>query len=140
MISFILIIISCVFIYSYYQQEKNEEISQKYIRAGIYLSSKDFERSKAIYKEIILSKNKFYSSLALNNLIENNLEKNSEDILDLFKVVQDISMETELKELVKLKKALYLIKINKANEGKKLLDEIISSNSPWGEIALEAIR
>ena len=30
--------------------------------------------------EIILSKNKFYSILALNNIIENDLEQNSENI------------------------------------------------------------
>ena len=137
---FILIIISCFFAYTYYQQKKNEDISQKYIKAGIYLSSKDFERSKAVYKEIILSKNKFYSSLALNNLIENDLERNNEEILELFKVVEDIKMEKDLKDLVKLRKALYLIKITKLDEGKKLLEEIISSKSVWSGIASEAIK
>ncbi len=138
--SFILIIISCFFIYSYYQQKKNEEISQKYIKAGIYLSSKDFDRSKAAYKEIILSKNKFYSSLALNNLIENDLEKNSDEILYLFKVVEEINMESDLKDLVKFRKALYLIKIAKVNEGKKLLEEIISNKSVWSGIASEVAQ
>ncbi len=138
--SFTLIFIFCFFAYTYYQKEKNEDISQKYIKAGIYLSSKDFERSKAVYKEIILSKNKFYSSLALNNLIENDLERNNEEILELFKVVEDIKMEKDLKDLVKLRKALYLIKITKLDEGKKLLEEIISSKSVWSGIASEAIK
>ena len=138
--SFTLIFIFCFFAYTYCQKEKNEDISQKYIKAGIYLSSKDFERSKAVYKEIILSKNKFYSSLALNNLIENDLERNNEEILELFKVVEDIKMEKDLKDLVKLRKALYLIKITKLDEGKKLLEEIISSKSVWSGIASEAIK
>ena len=54
-----------------------------YITAGIYLLSKDYEKSKSIYKEIILSKNKFYSVLALNNIIENALEKDNEEIQPL---------------------------------------------------------
>jgi hypothetical protein len=33
--------------------KKNKEISEKYINAGIYLTSKDFSNSKKIYKEII---------------------------------------------------------------------------------------
>ncbi len=117
--------------------KKNKEISEKYINAGIYLTSKDFSNSKKIYKEIILSKNKFYSPLALNNIIENDLEKDNNEVLKLFKIVEDISMEKEFKDLVILKKALYLIKINKNDEGKKLLKEIISRKSTWSELALE---
>ena len=64
--------------------KKNKEISEKYINAGIYLTSKDFSNSKKIYKEIILSKNKFYSPLALNNIIENDLEKDNNEVLKQF--------------------------------------------------------
>ena len=39
--------------------------------------------------------------------------------------------------LVKLKKALYLLKISKKEEGNNLLQEIISSESIWRETALE---
>tara|TARA_Y200000002_G_scaffold374575_1_gene375507 strand:+ start:161 stop:667 length:507 start_codon:yes stop_codon:yes gene_type:complete len=121
----------------YLDNKKNKEISEKYIKAGIYLTSKDFDNSKKIYKEIILSKNKFYSSLALNTIIENDLEKDNNEVLKLFAVIEDINMEDEFKDLVILKKALYLIKINRGDEGKKLLREIISRESTWSKIALE---
>ena len=52
-------------------------------------------------------------------------------------MIEDINMEEEFKDLVILKKALYLIKINRGDEGKKLLREIISRESTWSKIALE---
>ena len=138
LIIFIIItILSIIFFFNYYQDNQNEKISEKYIKAGIYLSSEDREKSKIIYKEIILSKNKFYSILALNNIIENDLEQNSEEILKLFNIIENAKNEKERKNLIKLKKALYLIKISRPKEGNELLQEIISQNSIWGNIALE---
>ena len=122
---------------NYYQKSKNEKISEKFVQAGIYLSLNQQEESKKIYKEIISSKNKFYSLLALNHIIDNDLEENSEEILKLFDIVESTKIEKEQKNLVKLKKALYLIQISKDNEGKKLLNEIISDNSIWKETASE---
>ena len=123
--------------FNYYQNSKNEKVSEKFVQAGIYLSLNQQEKSKEIYKEIITSKNKFYSLLALNSIIDNDLEQNNEEILKLFNVVENIKIEKEQKNLVKLKKALYLINISKDNEGKKLLNEIISDNSIWKEAASE---
>tara|TARA_B100000686_G_scaffold308799_1_gene350189 strand:+ start:2386 stop:2895 length:510 start_codon:yes stop_codon:yes gene_type:complete len=138
LIIFIIIaILLGIFFFNYYQDNKNEKISEKYIKAGIYLSSEDREKSKIIYKEIILSKNKFYSILALNNIIENDLEQNSEEILKLFNIIENAKNEKERKNLIKLKKALYLIKISRSKEGNELLQEIISQKSIWGNIALE---
>jgi predicted negative regulator of RcsB-dependent stress response len=126
--------------FHHYQNTKNEEISEKYIEAGIYLSSKDKEKSKKIYKEIILSKNKFYSLLALNNILDNELEQNNNEVLKLFEAIEDINMEKEEKNLIKLKKALYLIKFSRVDEGNRLLQEIISNNSIWKDSALEILK
>ena len=137
LINFILIISVLVGIsyFNYYQNSKNEKISEKFVQAGIYLSLNKQEESKKIYKEVISSKNKFYSILALNNIIDNDLEQNNEEVLELFDIVENIKIENEQKNLIKLKKALYLIKISRDNEGKKLLDEIISDDSIWKEAA-----
>ena len=132
----IIVILSAIVFLNYYQDNQNEKISEKYIKGGLYLSE-DREKSKIIYKEIILSKNKFYSILALNNIIENELEQNSEEILKLFNIIENAKNEKERKNLIKLKKALYLIKISRPKEGNELLQEIISQNSIWGNIALE---
>ena len=135
--SFIIIACLVIFFLNYYQNEKNEKISEKFIKAGIYLSAKDKKNSKLIYKEIILSKNKFYSILALNNIIENDLEENSDEILRYFQIVEDINVNKEQKNLIKLKKALYLIKISKEEDGKKMLQDIIKENSIWKKMAID---
>ena len=139
LINFILLILVLVGIsyFNYYQNSKNEKISEKFVQAGIYLSLNKQEESKKIYKEVISSKNKFYSILALNNIIDNDLEQNNEEVLELFDIVENIKIENEQKNLIKLKKALYLIKISRDNEGKKILDEIISDDSIWKEAASE---
>ena len=139
LINFILIISVLVGIsyFNYYQNSKNEKISEKFVQAGIYLSLNNQEESKKIYKQVISSKNKFYSILALNNIIDNGLEQNNEEVLKLFDIVENIKIEKEQKNLIKLKKALYLIKISRDNEGKKILDEIISDDSIWKEAASE---
>ena len=137
----ILTLIIFVFIgfnyFNYYQNSKNEKISEKFVQAGIYLSLNKKEKSKKIYKELVSSKNKFYSLLALNSIIDNGLEQNNEEVLELFNIVENTKIEKEQKNLVKLKKALYLIKISKDNEGDKLLNEIISDNSIWKGTASE---
>jgi|TARA_B100001093_G_C26721948_1_gene968224 hypothetical protein len=136
----IIVIWSFVLFLIYHQENKNKIISEKYITANIYLSNKDKDKSLSIYKEIISSKNKFYSYLALNNIIENKLELNSEEILKLFKIVESIKIDKEQKNLIKLKKALYLIKISKIEEGNKLLKEIINNNSLWKDTAKELLE
>ena len=143
-----LIIILCTLIisvistilFNIYKAGQNKIISEKFIEAGILLSSKNLENSKEIYEEIILSKNKFYSPLALNTILENNLEKDSKKIINYFEKIEELKIELEQKNLVKIKKALYLIKINKNNEGEKLLKEIISDNSIWKYTALEILK
>ena len=135
---FIIIAFLSVMIFlNYHQDHQNEKISEKYIKAGIYLSSKDKEKSKSIYKEIIFSENKFYSILSLNNIIENDLEEDSGKILNFFKIVENIKTDKEKRNLIKLKKALYLMKISKESEGKKLLKEIIKDNSIWKNTAIQ---
>ena len=136
-ITLVIFILIGIMYLNYNEKSKNEKISEKFIQAGIYVSLNEKEKSKKIYKEIISSKNKFYSLLALNTIIDNNLEENSEVILKLFETVEDIKTEKEQKNLIKLKKALYLIKISEDRLGKKLLDEIISDNSIWKEAAAE---
>jgi len=135
----VLIIFALVF-YKIYDEKVNTMTSEKYVKAGIYLTSNDKEKSKKIYKDIILSKNKLYSILALNSILENELESNTDEVLKLFNIIENIKISKEQKNLVKLKKAFYLIKNSKEDEGQKILKEIISSNSAWKKIAIEAIK
>lgn len=136
----ILAIIVGASFYSYNKKQTIELISEKFIKAGIYYSSKQNEKSKNLYKEVVLSKNKFYSLLALNSLIDNNLEQDHNEIIKLFNKVENLRMDKDQKNLLKLKKALYLIKISKGAEGKKLLQQIIDENSVWTDAALEILK
>ena len=136
-LSILIIILVALSFYNFYQNNVNKKISEKYIKAGIYLSSKNNEKAKSTYTEIVASKNNFYSILALNSIIENDLENNSNEVLKLFKIVENTNINFEQKNLVKLKKALYLKKISKEEEGNMLLDEIIADNSIWKETAIE---
>ena len=136
----LIIVFSVIILLNFYQKNQNEKISERYIKAGIYLSSNDKEKSKLIFKDIVLSKNKFYSILALNNIIENDLEENSDEILKLFKTIENINLSSEKKDLIKLKKALYFKKISRDLDGNKLLEEIIADNSIWKETAIEILK
>jgi len=136
----LLIIIISLFFLNYIKDKKNEEVSENYIKAGVHFTSGEKEKSKKIYKDVVNSKNEFYSVLALNSIIENNLEEDNEEILKLFKIVEGLKMDKEQKNLIKLKKALFMIKISQYEEGKKLLNEIVSSNSIWKEAALQILE
>ena len=136
----VFIIFVSFFSFKQIQIIKNKEISEKYIIAGIHLSNKEFEESKKIYEEIIDSKNKFYSFLALNGILENDLEKDDKKVLDLFKKVEGIRKGTNQTDLLMLKKALFLMKISKEEEAKIILEDIIQKNSLWKETAQELLN
>ena len=98
---------------------KNKLIADKYVKAGIYLASDEKEKSKNLYEEIIKSKNKFYSLLAFNVILEKNLITDKEKIISYFNILENINYSDNTKDLIVLKKALYLIKnsdIQKGNE------------------------
>ena len=134
-ISFVVVI--SIFLLKHNNKKNNILIAEKYVEAGLQLSKNNKENARNLYEEIILSKNKFYSIMALNSIIENNLEKNSEEILKFFKIVENINVSKEQKNLIKLEKALYLKKISRDLEGNKLLEEIIADNSIWKATALD---
>ena len=137
--SFIIFLLIGIIYLDYHKNLRNKKISEKFVQAGLYLASENKSESNNLYKEVVLSKNKFYSPLALNNIIDNNLETNNEEIIRLFEILESINLEKERKNLVKLKKALFLIKISKDQEGNKLLNEIISDNSIWKNAAQELL-
>ena len=112
-----------------FQERKNILMSEKFIRANIFLSSENKDKSKELYEEIIKSKNKFYSILALNTILEKGLENNEDKIIKYFNILQDLSIPSDQKDLLIFKKALYLIQISKTEEGKNLLRKLSNSDS-----------
>ena len=110
-ISFFLILSIGVFLifFKINSEKKNDLISEQFIQAGINLDLNKTELSKKIYSEIIYKKNKFYSVLALNIILEKKLETDENTILSYFKIIENLKLPKEKKDLVILKKALFLI-------------------------------
>ena len=130
LIFFTFVLISIIFLaMKIFQERENISISEKFIKANIYLSSENKDKSKELYEEIIKSKNKFYSILALNTILEKGLENNEDVIINYFDILKDLSIPSEQKDLLIFKKALYLIKISKTEEGEGLLRKLSNSDS-----------
>ena len=139
----IIVIIITIIIFSFFiffkisGENKDKLISEKYIQAGIYLTQNKKVESKKLFEEIIYEKNKFYSVLALNTILEKKLENNKDKIMEYFEIIEKLNYSNEKKDLINLKKALYLINNSEEDEGKKLLNRIIDSNSKLKNIAEE---
>ena len=135
----ILAIISFTFIV--YKNEKNNiKLGEKYVEAGLNLSLNQKEKAKKIYEEIIYSKNNFYSILALNAIVEKKLVKDKKKILEFFEIVEkSVSLKSQ-KDLISLKKALFLIKEADIQNGNVLLKELIKNDSSLKPIAQEILK
>ena len=120
-------------------EKKNKLISEKYITAGLYVASNEIEKSKQIFEEIFLSKNKFYSILALNTILEKNLVTDKKKMLDYFEIVENVIENEEQLELLMFKKALYLIKNLEIEEGNKLINTLIKKNSKYNSLFEELL-
>tara|TARA_Y100000389_G_C17455940_1_gene518168 strand:- start:2055 stop:2564 length:510 start_codon:yes stop_codon:yes gene_type:complete len=135
----ITLIILTAFFININNKKKNNLISEKYVKAQVLMNMGKIEESKNYYEEIIYSKNIFYSILSLNSILEKNLTKDEEKILGYFNFINNLNITQNQKNLVTLKKALYLLKIKKIEEGKKLLNNLIDTNSQYKNIAKELI-
>jgi hypothetical protein len=133
---FILVIFSLLLVFlNINKKDKNNLISEKYSKAYLYLEANDLIKSKALLNEIVSSGNAFYSILALNVILEKELVKDKNTILNYFQTIEKIKKTTEQEDLLNLKKALYLIKILKIKQGEDILKKLINKNSELKDIA-----
>ena len=133
------IIFISFFFLKFNSEKKNSLVAEKYIKTGLYLSQNKRDQSKNLYEEIILSKNKFYSVLALNSILEKDLISDENKILDYFLLVEKINKSEERGDLLIFKKALYFIKIGNIKEGNDLLKNLIDKESTLKILAQEII-
>ena len=136
----VFLFLCALFLIEYNKKKANNLISEKYIQAGLLLASDQKEASKEIFKEIIFSKNKFYSVLALNTIIEKDLEKNQTKVIEYFDIVENINKSKEQNDLILFKKALYLLKISKENEAKKILEMLLNSNTGFESLIRDLLE
>ena len=142
------IIVFGVLFFNEYKKKQNILISEKFNNAIILLELKSTNEAKKKLLEIIEEKHTFYSPLALNLLIDNNIENDDKIILVLDELINS-RIENEKKELIRIKKALFLMKedlqYNDKNSTKEklildTLKPIINSNSIWKNSAAKIMR
>ena len=136
----LLLSISSTIFIKHNNNKKNILIAEKYIEAGLLIASEKREDAKILYEEIILSDNKFYPILALNSIIEKKLISDNKKLLSYFNILEKNTKDKDQKDLIVLKKALYLIKNLNTEEGNLLLKKLIDQNSSLKSIAEEIIR
>ena len=107
------------------ENKRNKLLAEKYVKAGIYLAADNTNQAKEIYKEIILSKNKFYSILALNTILEKGLISNKETLLGYFEVLENLNIKDEYYDLIIFKKALFLLKNSESSKANDILNRLI---------------
>ena len=137
LISIVILISISIAYFQYSNINKNKLIAEKYIQAGLYLSSNKTEEAKKLYIDIILEKNDFYSVLALNTLIEKNLISDKVRILEFFQTLEKLSLTKNRSDLLIFKKSLYLLKNSEKQAGIKLLKKLVDNNSSLKPIAEE---
>ena len=136
LIVFIIIVIS-FYSYQIYKDKHREQISNRYNNAIIeYKSNNSLITAKSL-KEIIKDKDSTYSPLALYFIIDNNLIEDKNEINDLFNIlIEKTSLETEIKNLIILKKGLFNADQTNEIELLNILNPLINSDSVWKSHAL----
>ena len=135
----LVIIVTAVYSYDKYLTNKKKEISDNYNSIIIEYSEnlKDETAKKLI--EIIGKKDPTYSPLSLYFIIDNDLVSDKKVVFNLFKtIINDTSLDKEIKNLVIYKKALFYAAEIDDNENDLLdiLNPLINSESVWKSHAL----
>ena len=137
-ISTVLILILLSF-YSYqiYKAGHRELLSTKYNSAIIEHKNGNNSKIVSEMKEVVEDKDSTYSPLALYYLVDNNLIGNKNEINSLFDIlINKTSLETEIKNLIIYKKALYNADTSNESELLSILNSLINSKSVWKSHAL----
>ena len=137
---FIILILLFYFGYSELVDRKKINISDKYNKLIIEFNHKDKNSTTRGLIEIINQKDPTYSPLALYFIIDNKLLNDLKKINDYFDVlINDTSLNEEIKYLIIYKKALYNSDLSNEIELLEILKPILNSNSVWKSQSLYLI-
>jgi|TARA_B100001093_G_scaffold258777_1_gene247461 predicted negative regulator of RcsB-dependent stress response len=134
----LVLILFIFFFYKDLQKKKEVKISEFYTEATIQFNKKKIDESKKLLVNIINESHKFYSPLALYFIIDNNLEADRLKILDFFDIILSInSIDKENLNLIKIKKAVFLLNSGDEDAIIKILNPIVNSDSVWRNMAIK---
>ena len=136
-LSSIILIIFVYFSYGEIQDRKVKKLSEKYNNISIKFDSSNKTNVKNELIEIINEKNSTYSPLALYFIIDNEIQASNEEINKFFNIIiNDVSLDKEIKNLIIYKKGLFNANFETENNLLKILNPIINSDSVWKSHAL----
>ena len=136
-ISAIVLIIFGYFIYEDLKKKNKIKLANRYNLVTIKFISGDKNKFENELIDIVNEKDRTYSPLALYFLIDNNIVNENKKINELFDVViNETSLEEEIKNLVIYKKALFNSDFESENNLIQILNPIINSDSVWKSHAL----
>ena len=136
----LIIIILGVFSYDKYLANKKKEISDNFNSIIIDYSEINKEKTASSLIEVINKKDPTYSPLSLYFIIDNNLVSDKNVVNTLFDLlINNTSLDNEIKNLIIYKKALYNADSVQEGELLNILNPIINSESVWKSHALYLI-
>ena len=136
-ISVIVLIIFGYFIYEDLKKKNKIKLANKYNLAIIKFVSGDKIKVENELIDIVNKKDKTYSPLALYFLIDNNIINENNKINELFDIViNETSLDKEIKNLVIYKKGLFNSDFESENNLIQILNPVINSESVWKSHAL----
>ena len=140
LVSLVFVVLIGFYAYQIYLSEKKEKISNKYNNLIINYKNNNISNLAESMKKIVNTKDNTYSLLALYFLIDNNLIEDKQEINDLFDIViNKISLEKEIKNLVIYKKALFNADSINENDLLSMLKPLLNSESIWKSHAMYLI-
>tara|TARA_B110000438_G_scaffold302452_1_gene360167 strand:- start:614 stop:1261 length:648 start_codon:yes stop_codon:yes gene_type:complete len=122
------------------KEKKKIILSEKYVKAKIYLQNNDIEKSKIILNELIFSNDSTYSTLALFLIKDKKFSEENKEIVKLFDyVLKNNKFNEEIKNLLIFKKSL--LEANFASETQLIntLKPLINSETIWKPHALSLL-
>ena len=136
-ISVIILSIFGYFIYEGFNKKSKIKLANRYniVKMNFISGNKSMVANELV--SIVYEKDRTYSPLALYFLIDNNIISDNNKINELFDtVINETSLEKEIKNLLIYKKALFNSDFESENNLLTILKPIINSNSIWKSHAL----
>ena len=128
----LIFLLIAVFSYDKYLINKNKELSDKFNSIIIDYSEKTKDQTSRSLIEIINKKDPTYSPLSLYFIIDNNLVTDRSKINSLFDLlIKNTSLDSEIKNLIIYKKALYNADNAQESDLLNMLNPLINSKSVW---------
>ena len=139
---FIILILGLIFFFSFDEYNKNKKIKISEIYNSAIIEYSDNTKKETLEKltKIINAKDPTYSPLSLYFIIDNKLISEISNVNKFFDVlINQTSLEPEIKNLIIYKKALFNADQASENFLMEILNPVINSKSVWKSHALYLI-